>query len=116
MKNSSIKSPKELKSKLELIEKLFQDKKYNESLAEIRDFELSQKGEQFSPQELFQFYYLKALVLRFTGSYQNALENGKRAMSLAKELNDNRKIAQIQYVQGLIYISLGGSKKCGDRD
>jgi len=37
MKDSSIESSKELKSKLDLIEKLLEEKKYKETLAEIRD-------------------------------------------------------------------------------
>ena len=110
MKDSSIESSKELKSKLEPIEKLLQEKKYKEALAEIRDFESSQKIDKIPSEELFQFYYLKAFVLRSLGSYQDALKSGRKAFSIIKDTNDNKKIAETQYVLGLIHISLGNLK------
>jgi transcriptional regulator with PAS, ATPase and Fis domain len=107
MKDPSVEFSKGLKTRLEEIEKLLLDKKCKEALAEIRDFESSQKIDKIPSAELFQFYYLKAFVLRSLGGYQDALETGRKAFSLIKNTNENRKIAQTQYVLGLIHISLG---------
>ncbi len=107
MKDFSIGTSKELRSKLELIEKLLIVIRYMEALAEIRDFESSERIGTVPSQELFQFYYLKAFVLRSLGRYQDALESGRMALSTVKDTSDNKKIAQIQYILGLIHISLG---------
>jgi len=110
MKDSSIKSSKRLRTELQKIEKLLQEKKCKEALAEIRDFETSQKIDKIPSEELFQFYYLKAFILRSLGSYQDALESGRKAFSIIKDTANNKKIAQTQYVLGLIHISLGNLK------
>ena len=110
MKDSSIESSNELKSKLDLIEKLLQEKKYKETLAEIRDLESSQKISQISSQEQFRFCYFKACVLLYLGNYEEALENGNKAFSIIKDTKDHKNIAQVQYILGLIHVSLGNLK------
>lgn len=102
MKASHVEQVEKLRTRLELIEKLILGKKYKEALAEIRDFEITQNISQLMPEELLQFHYLKAIILRCVGDYKLALENGKKAFSLGIVSNNNRKIAQIQYVIGLI--------------
>ena len=110
MKDSSIKSSKRFRTEIEKIEKLLQDQKYKEALAEIRDLESSQEIDHIPTQELFQFYYFKACALRLLGNCEEALESGNKAFSIIKDTGDNKKIAQAQHVLGLIYVSLGNLK------
>jgi transcriptional regulator with PAS, ATPase and Fis domain len=110
MRESPVGSSKETKSSLEIIEKRLQDKKHAEALAEIRDFECTHKIEELASEELFQFLYLRASVLRFSGRYQDALTSAQRAFSLVRGSGDDRKLAQTQLVLGLIHVSLGNLK------
>ncbi len=110
MREPPIVSSQELKLRLELIEKQLQDNKHAEALAEIRDFECTQKIEELPSEELFQFHYLRAVVLRITGSYQDALASAKKAFHLVRGTGDDKKTAQVQFVMGLIHVSLGNLK------
>jgi len=107
MKDASIRFREGIESRLKLIEELLQDKKYREALAEIRDCQFCQNMGRASSEQVVQFHYLKASVLRFVGSYEESLESGNKAFSLVKDTDDHRKIAQIQFTLGLIHVSLG---------
>ncbi len=107
MKDSSVDSGRELKTRLATIERFLQDKRYQEALAEIRDFESIRGYKQVSSQQLSQLHYLKACVLRFLGSYHDALDNAIQAFSYVKDINDSKRIAEVQYVLGSIHMSLG---------
>ncbi|MGB8657480.1 MAG: sigma 54-interacting transcriptional regulator [Candidatus Zixiibacteriota bacterium] len=110
MKDPSVEFSKDLKAKFEQIEKLLQGKKYRQALAEIRDFESSRQIDRIPLQELCRFYYVKACALRFSGSYLDASDNAMKAFSLVKDTNDSKRIAEVQFVSGLIHIDLGNLK------
>jgi tetratricopeptide (TPR) repeat protein len=105
-----------LTHQLEEIEKLIKDNDYITTLAQIREVQSTGKLGSFAlPEEPFteemgQFYYSAAKVLRHFGSYEEALETGQRAISIFIELHDELKIAQIQFLLGLIYIAMGNLK------
>jgi DNA-binding NtrC family response regulator len=110
MKNSSVEYSKNLITQLERIETLFEAKNYADAVAEIRDFENTYQLDQIPSDQLYKFYYFKASVLRFVGNYQDALETANQAFSLVKDINDAKRIAEIQYVLGSIHMSLGDLK------
>ena len=105
-----------LTHQLEEIEKLIKDNDYITALAQIREVQSTGKLGSFAlPEEPFteevgQFYYSAAKVLRHFGSYEEALETGQRAISIFIELHDELKIAQAQFLLGLISIALGNLK------
>ncbi|HEX9912138.1 MAG TPA: tetratricopeptide repeat protein, partial [candidate division Zixibacteria bacterium] len=105
-----------LTHQLEEIEKLIKDNDYITALAQIREVQSTEKLGSFTlPEEPFieevgQFYYSATKVLRHFGSYEEALETGQRAISIFIELHDELKIAQIQFLLGLISIAMGNLK------
>jgi len=112
LKNSKV----GLTHQFEEIERLIEDNDYITALAQIREVQSTGKLGSFAlPEEPFteemgQFYYSATKVLRHFGSYGEALETGQRAISIFIELHDELKIAQIQFLFGLIYIALGNLK------
>ncbi len=116
MKDNFQNSKVDLTHQLEEIEKLIEDNDYITALAQIREVQSTGKLGSFAlPEEPFteemgQFYYSAAKVLRHFGSYEEALETGKRAISIFIELHNDLKISQAQFLLGLIYIALGNLK------
>ncbi|MCJ7497164.1 MAG: tetratricopeptide repeat protein, partial [candidate division Zixibacteria bacterium] len=112
LKNSKV----GLTHQFEEIERLIEKKEYITALAQIREVQSTGKLGSFAlPDELFteemgRFYYSAAKVLRHFGSYEEALETGQRTISIFIELHDELKIAQTQYLLGLIYIATGDIK------
>jgi DNA-binding NtrC family response regulator/predicted negative regulator of RcsB-dependent stress response len=112
LKNSKV----GLTHQLEEIEKLIEDNDYITALAQIREVQSTGKLGSFSlPEEPFTeemglFYYSAAKVLRHFGSYEEALETGQRAISIFIELHNELKIAQVQFLLGLISIAMGNLK------
>jgi two-component system response regulator HydG len=112
LKNSKV----GLTHQFEEIEKLIEGNDYITALAQIREVQSTGKLGSFAlPEEPFteemgQFYYSAAKVLRHFGSYEEALETGQRAIFIFIELHNELKIAQIQFLFGLIYIALGNLK------
>jgi transcriptional regulator with PAS, ATPase and Fis domain len=92
--------------KLDRIEKLIEGKNFKQALAEIRDIETSQPLEETSV-EFGHFSYLSAVALRQLGDYQTALSKAQKAFAIYKSTGENRRIAQIQYTLGNIYLALG---------
>jgi tetratricopeptide (TPR) repeat protein len=91
------------------IEKLIENKEYISALAQIREVQGAEKVDSYSI-EVGQFYYLSTKVFYHLGSYQEALEVGQKALSIFVHLHGELKIAQTQFLLGLIYISMGNLK------
>jgi len=96
----------EIASKIELIESLIEQKKFKEALAEIRELESQKQIDQFSIEKGY-IYYLLSVALHYLGRYYEALKQGKKAFELLKTTPDNKKIAQLQFTLGAIYVALG---------
>ncbi|MHA1774625.1 MAG: sigma 54-interacting transcriptional regulator [Candidatus Heimdallarchaeota archaeon] len=97
---------REIASKIELIESLIEQKKFKEALAEIRELESQKQIDQFSIEKGY-VYYLLSVALHYLGRYHEALKEGKRAFELLKTTTDNKRIAQLQFTLGAIYVALG---------
>jgi two-component system NtrC family response regulator len=106
----NVQDPKvNLAYQLEEIEKLIEKNGYVEALAQIREVQSSGALDSFTL-ETGEFYYHSAKVFRYLGSYNEAIEAGQRAISIFIDLHDELKIAQTQYLSGLIYIAIGDLK------
>jgi DNA-binding NtrC family response regulator/Tfp pilus assembly protein PilF len=92
------------------IERLIEQKKSKEALAELRDFEQTHKFDPNST-EFGSFCYLSAVVLHYLGNYENALSKGKEAFEILRHTPQDKQIAKLQFLLGLIYIELGESRK-----
>lgn len=99
-----------LTHRLESIERLIDNNKYVDALAQVREFQSAGGLDSFTL-DSGQFYYLSAKVFRHLGSYQEALESSQRAISIFIDVHDELRIAQTQYLLGLIYIATGDLKK-----
>ncbi|MDH4222600.1 MAG: tetratricopeptide repeat protein [candidate division Zixibacteria bacterium] len=101
---------------LEEIEKLIEKKDFVTALAQIREIQSTSRLSYFSlcadlfSEETGKFYFLATKVLQHLGSYEEALATAQRAISVFIELHNELKIAQTQYLLGLIYIALGNHK------
>ena len=98
-----------LARQLEDIEKLIESKEYVIALAQIRELQSSGKLDPGSL-ETWHFYYLSTKVFYHLGSYQEALESAQKAISIFINLHEELKIAQTEFLSGLIYIAIGELK------
>jgi DNA-binding NtrC family response regulator/Tfp pilus assembly protein PilF len=96
----------EIASKIELVESLIRQKKFKEALAEIRDLESQKVTDQFSI-ERGHIHYLLSLTFHHLGRYEEGLKEGRKAFELFKNTLENKRIAEIQFTLGRIYVSLG---------
>jgi len=99
----------EIDSKLQLLDGLLHEKRFKEALAEIRDLEATQKLDE-GTLYFGHFCYYSAEVFRKLGDYQTALTKASKAFEIFKNTNENKRIAQIKYTLGNIYIALGDLK------
>jgi two-component system response regulator HydG len=97
------------KTKMEWIESLIGRNKFAQALEEIRGLESREKIEKFSTQ-WGDLCYFSAVALHGLGDYNQAEGKAKSAYELLKDTSENRRVAQIQYVLGLIYSDLGDLK------
>jgi transcriptional regulator with PAS, ATPase and Fis domain len=96
----------EIASKIESIESLIEQKKFKEALAEIRELESRNVIDHFSVERGY-IHYLLCSTLHHLGRYEEALKEGKSSFELLKNTPENKRIAQIQFSLGAIYVALG---------
>ena len=97
---------KAMQGKFPRIERLIEEKKFKDALAELRDIERTQKLDS-SSSEFGQFCYLSASALHGLGNHQKALSKAKEAFHLLMHTHQDKQVAQVQYLSGVIYMALG---------
>jgi transcriptional regulator with PAS, ATPase and Fis domain len=97
------------KTKIGKIESLIGRNMFAQALEEIKKLENREQIEQFST-EWADLFYLSATALHGLGDYKQAEAKAKKAYELLKNTSENRKVAQTQYILGLIYSDLGDLK------
>jgi len=93
-------------TRIELIESLIQQKKFKEALAEIRDLETQKQIEDFSL-EYGLVRHLLSIAFQGLGRYKEALCESQKAFDILRNTTENRKVAQIHFMRGIIYSDLG---------
>jgi DNA-binding NtrC family response regulator/predicted negative regulator of RcsB-dependent stress response len=97
-------------SEIELIESLIQQKKFKEALAQIRDLETQRRIEDFTI-EYGLILYLLSAVFQGLGRYREALCESQKAFDILKSTVENKKVAQIHFLRGIVYSDLGDLKR-----
>jgi DNA-binding NtrC family response regulator/Flp pilus assembly protein TadD len=96
--------------KLNLVESLLQAGDFQQALAEIRDLENQKVVDRFSVEE-GELSYFGALALDKLGRLNEALSQAKKAYDILRNTEKNKRLAQIQYILGLIYAHRGMLKE-----
>jgi transcriptional regulator with PAS, ATPase and Fis domain/TPR repeat protein len=109
MKTQLAGSTTALKIKIELIESLVEQRKFAFALEEIKKVEDQREIEEFST-GWGDLCYLSAVTLHGLGKYRDAKQKAEKAYDLFKNTSENKKVAEIQYILGLIYLDLGDLK------
>jgi len=97
-------------SEIEIIESLIQQKKFKEALAEIRDLETQNHIKDFTV-EYGLVRYLLSTAFQGLGRYKEALYESEKAFDILKNTKENKKVAQINFLRGVIYSNLGNLKR-----
>ena len=92
---------------IELIEFLAAKKDYKSAQAELEKWK---KGNDTSSDRRGEVCYLESLILFGLVRYGEALEKGNQAYQLFKHTLDNKRIAQVQFHLGNIFIATGQLK------
>lgn len=98
-----------LKTKIELIESLVEQRKFAFALEEIKRVENQREIDEFSTLR-GDLCYLSAVTLHGLGNYRDAKQKAEKAYDLFKNTSENKKVAEIQYIWGLIHLDLGDLK------
>ncbi|MCK4427839.1 MAG: tetratricopeptide repeat protein, partial [candidate division Zixibacteria bacterium] len=98
-----------LKTKIEWIECLVEQRKFAQAFEEIKKVENRKKIDEFSP-EGKDLCYLSAVALYRLGNYREAKSKAESAYDFLKNTSENRKVAQIQDILGRAYLDLGDLK------
>jgi len=97
------------KVRIERIESLVKQRKFAPALEEIKRVEEQREIQEFSA--LWgDLCYLSAVALHGIGNYTDAKARAEKAFDLFKNTSENKKVAEIQYILGLIYLDLGDLK------
>jgi two-component system response regulator HydG len=96
-------------TRMEWIESLIGRNKFAQALQEIKRLESHEKIEEFSA-PWADLCYFSATALHGLGDYRRAEGKARSAYELLKTTSENKKVAQIQYVLGLIHSDLGNLK------
>lgn len=94
---------------MEWIESLIGRNKFAQALEEIRELESREEIEERST-EGADLCYFSAVALHGLGDYNQAEGNARSAYELLKNTSQNSRVAQIQYILGLIHADLGDLK------
>ena len=99
-----------LNIKLSLVESLLVEGDFQQALAEIRDLENQRVIDPLSVEE-GEFCYFGALALDKLGKLNEALDKAKKAYHILRNTENNRRLAQVQHILGIIYAHLGNLKE-----
>jgi tetratricopeptide (TPR) repeat protein len=94
------------KARIERIESLVKQRKFAPALEEIKRVEEQREIKEFSAWG-GDLCYLSAVAFHGVGNYIEAKGKAEEAFDLFKNTSENKKVAEIQYILGLIYLDLG---------
>jgi len=95
-----------LKTKTQRIEDLVRQRKFVQALQALEELKSEERVNRFSAEER-NICYLLAITLHGLGKYSEAKANAERAYELLRNTSENSKVAEIQYILGLLYLELG---------
>ena len=95
--------------RLASVESLLRAGDFKQALAEIRDLENQKIMDDFSP-ETGELSYLEARTLNKLGRLNEAMSKAKKAFEILRNTRDNKRLAQVQHIMGIIYAHLGELK------
>ncbi len=98
-----------LNTRLASVEALLQAGNLKQALAEIRDLENKKIIDEFSV-EAGELSYFEARTLDKLGRLNEALAKAKRAFEILRNSRNNKRVAQVQHIMGIIYAHLGDLK------
>ena len=98
-----------LNIRLASVESLLRAGDFKQALAEIRDLENQKIMDDFSP-ETGELSYLEARTLNKLGRLNEAMSKAKKAFEILRNTRDNKRLAQVQHIMGIIYAHLGELK------
>jgi len=98
-----------LNTKLAVVESLIQVGNFKQALAEIRDLENQKVTDDFSV-EAGELSYFEALALDKLGRLNEAMRKAQRAFEILRNTKENKRVAQVQHIMGIIYAHLGDLK------
>jgi len=98
-----------LNTKLSLVESLLQAGNFKQALAEIRDLENQEVMDDFSSQA-GELSYFGALALDKLGRLNEAMSNAQKSFEILRNTGENKRVAQVQHIMGIIYAHLGDLK------
>jgi len=98
-----------LKTRIGRIEALVRQRKFAQALEKINELQNREEIQVFSAEER-NIYYLWAATLYGLGRYSEAKTKAERAYDLFRNTSENSKVAEIQYILGLVYLDLGDLK------
>jgi transcriptional regulator with PAS, ATPase and Fis domain/Flp pilus assembly protein TadD len=98
-----------LNIRISLVESLLQAGNFKQALAEIRDLETQKVMDDFSS-EAGELSYFGALALDKLGRLNEAMSQAKKAFEILKNTKENKRVAQVQHIMGIIYAHLGDLK------
>jgi transcriptional regulator with PAS, ATPase and Fis domain len=106
MKETHRDAPDTTNGRLSLISSLVENRDFKSALAEIRDLE-----NQPDAAKSGEFLYLSALVLQRIGNYKEALLRAREAYRIYRCTNENKKMAKIQSIIGILHSDLGNLRE-----
>ena len=92
------------------IESLIDRKEFKQALAEIRDLESQKQTEPFSVEDGLLCYLLSA-SLQGLGRYKEALCESQKAFEILRNTPENKVVAQIHFLRGIVFSDLGDLKR-----
>jgi DNA-binding NtrC family response regulator/uncharacterized protein HemY len=98
-----------LNTKLSLVESLLQAGNFKQALAEIRDLENQEVMDDFSSQA-GELSYFGALALDKLGRLNEAMSSAQKSFEILRNTGENKRVAQVQHIMGVIYAHLGDLK------
>ncbi|MFQ6032288.1 MAG: sigma 54-interacting transcriptional regulator, partial [Candidatus Zixiibacteriota bacterium] len=98
-----------LNTKLAEVESLLQGGNFKQALAEIRDLENRKVMDDFSV-EAGELSYFGALALDKLGRLEEAISKAQKAFEILRNTKENKRVAQVQHIMGIIYAHLGDLK------
>lgn len=110
MQKQSSEYSQTIASKIELIESLIQQKKFKEALAEVRDLETQKQKDDFTTAYGI-LSYLASIAFQGLGRYEDALSESQKAFEILRNTPENKKVAQIHFLRGIVYSDLGDLKR-----
>lgn len=99
-----------LQTQIDKTEALVRQRKFAQALKKLEELKSEEQIDRFSAEER-NICYLWAITLHGLGKYSEAKAKAERAYDLFRNTSENSKVAEIQYVQGLIYLEIGDLRK-----